>query len=250
MSKATINVREVLADIKAGLSDVQLMEKYHLSRQGCDSLFRQMLEAGHIEQGEIDKRLMTMSTKIVDMAYHCPSCGLPQEHDFEECPQCGVLVSKFNRKQQVKERIKEAVICQEEAKKAKMIERLKKQDENIRLGTLTVNVLKDEHGSIPLDFKKELYPGLMILVRVGNAIALWGTVGAAIFGIIGLVIAVYKGQLWLGIGWLLGSFIGAGLTWIIYKTYSESIQIFLDMSTSLVKSNLLLARIFEKLHTD
>ena len=39
--------------------------------------------------------------------WRCPACHMPQFHEFDECPQCGVIVSKFREKQARTERPEE-----------------------------------------------------------------------------------------------------------------------------------------------
>jgi len=32
-----------------------------------------------------------------NIVWRCPACGMPQSHPCEECPQCGVIVAKYNK---------------------------------------------------------------------------------------------------------------------------------------------------------
>lgn len=57
MAKKTINAKEILADIKAGLNNsalglnnTGLMEKYQLSEKGLQSVFRKLVDAGELIQ--------------------------------------------------------------------------------------------------------------------------------------------------------------------------------------------------------
>ncbi len=95
--KVTIDARNVLLDIRGGMSDSALMSKYGLSATGLQSLFQKLLDAGIIKQSEVDDR-MPLVQKTVDITiFRCPACGMPQFSEFDECPQCGVIVSKFKR---------------------------------------------------------------------------------------------------------------------------------------------------------
>ncbi len=95
--KVTIDARNVLLDIRGGMSDSALMSKYGLSATGLQSLFQKLLDAGIIKQSEVDDR-MPLVQKTVDLViFRCPACGMPQFSEFDECPQCGVIVSKFKR---------------------------------------------------------------------------------------------------------------------------------------------------------
>ena len=57
MEKRKITAREVLRDIRSGLSDQDLMEKYTLSAQGLQSVFHKLVNAGVITQAELDDRV-------------------------------------------------------------------------------------------------------------------------------------------------------------------------------------------------
>lgn len=46
MAQRQVSAREVLKDVRAGMDDARLMEKYRLSSTGLQSLFQQLVEAG------------------------------------------------------------------------------------------------------------------------------------------------------------------------------------------------------------
>lgn len=97
MPKRKIDAREVLKDIKSAMSDSDLMEKYSLSARGLQSLFQKLQSANLITQEDLNDRTpLTERTVTLDV-FRCPSCGFPQFAKFEECPQCRVLVSKFDK---------------------------------------------------------------------------------------------------------------------------------------------------------
>ena len=54
MAKITIDARQVLLDIRAGMTDTALMEKYKLSARGLQSLFKKLLDGGIIKQDDLD----------------------------------------------------------------------------------------------------------------------------------------------------------------------------------------------------
>jgi hypothetical protein len=56
MAAPELNAKEVLESIRSGMDDVTLMERYHLSPKGLQSLFRKMVAAGLLEQSDIDRR--------------------------------------------------------------------------------------------------------------------------------------------------------------------------------------------------
>ncbi len=49
--KTSVSAKAVLQDIRAGMSDPDLMEKYRLSVQGLQSLMKKMVVAGIIDPG-------------------------------------------------------------------------------------------------------------------------------------------------------------------------------------------------------
>jgi Domain of unknown function (DUF4388) len=56
MVKREIFAREILNDIKSGMDDVDLMQKYKVTVKGLDSVFRKLLTAGLISQRELNAR--------------------------------------------------------------------------------------------------------------------------------------------------------------------------------------------------
>jgi hypothetical protein len=89
MEKRKITAREILKDIRAGLSDQDLMEKYTLSAQGLQSVFHKLVTAGAITQVELDDRV-PISERTVDLGlFICPACGNIQGKEFITCPRCG-----------------------------------------------------------------------------------------------------------------------------------------------------------------
>jgi hypothetical protein len=89
MDKRKITAREVLRDIRSGLSDQDLMEKYTLSAQGLQSVFHKLVNAGVITQPELDDRV-PITERTVDLGlFICPACGNIQGTEFAVCPRCG-----------------------------------------------------------------------------------------------------------------------------------------------------------------
>ncbi|MGO9571738.1 MAG: hypothetical protein ACLP5H_29785 [Desulfomonilaceae bacterium] len=89
MEKRKITAREVLRDVRYGLSDQDLMEKYTLSAQGLQSVFHKLVNAGVITQAELDDRV-PISERTVDLGlFICPACGNIQGKEFTTCPRCG-----------------------------------------------------------------------------------------------------------------------------------------------------------------
>ena len=94
VKKKTVKAKEVLADIRDGLSDPALMEKYKLSEKGLESLLNKLVDAGVLAQAERDDR-NSAGPADIEMAWKCPACGFAQRREYAECPECGVIVAKF-----------------------------------------------------------------------------------------------------------------------------------------------------------
>ncbi len=91
MEKRRITAREILADVRTGVGDPALMEKYKLSAQGLQSVFNKLLKAGALTQAELDARV-PMSQRTVDLGLNvCRACGHIESKEFVECPRCGFV---------------------------------------------------------------------------------------------------------------------------------------------------------------
>ncbi len=96
MAKRTMNAKELLADIKGGMDDARLMEKYRLSRDLLQSVFEKLVDMGLLKRHDLEKRTL-MSEKSIAIAWECPACDIPQPKAYDECPRCGVVAAKFKK---------------------------------------------------------------------------------------------------------------------------------------------------------
>lgn len=62
--KKTISAREVVADIRVGLTDDQLMTKHGLSAEGLNSLKNKLLSAGLLTQAELNGDVKSQPTQV------------------------------------------------------------------------------------------------------------------------------------------------------------------------------------------
>lgn len=67
MAAPELNAKEVLEFIRSGMDDTALMEKYHLSPTGLQSLFRKMIAAGLLDQSEVAKRQKKKQRRSIDL---------------------------------------------------------------------------------------------------------------------------------------------------------------------------------------
>lgn len=113
-----VNAHDVARDIRAGMSDADLMETYRLSSKGLQSLFEQLVNADVVSQIEIDQR-MPWTDSTVDVLgilkrfgldqsapaeggsgvpSRCVACGAHQTMEFDVCPVCGTNIPEFKAK--------------------------------------------------------------------------------------------------------------------------------------------------------
>lgn len=93
-SPPRINAQEAARDIRLGMSDDSLTEKYRISSRGLRSLFNKLLAAGLISQEEIDRRYLGIDDTVdlkEDMlslsgALRAYGVGLPASSNKNEEP--------------------------------------------------------------------------------------------------------------------------------------------------------------------
>ncbi|MDQ7783753.1 MAG: hypothetical protein RDU20_12790 [Desulfomonilaceae bacterium] len=105
-----IRAVDAIADIRAGMPDSELMEKYRLSSKGLQDLFEQLVKAKLVAPTEIERRMPSVD-KTVDLrdfmtdmdwdelleepeeeipaVWTCPSCGASKDTEYKVCPECG-----------------------------------------------------------------------------------------------------------------------------------------------------------------
>lgn len=97
MEKRHISGHEVVNDINTGMDDLGLMDKYKLSPRDLDLLMKKLVAANRISEADLSELQLLWAQKK-GTEWHCPACHLPQAHEFDECPQCGIIVAKFKGK--------------------------------------------------------------------------------------------------------------------------------------------------------
>ena len=100
--KPKVSAKEVLSDIRSGMTLSDLKHKYGLSDKGAESLFRKLVAKGLVTEEELPKSLGPDSVqeglpreKKENSVWRCPACGAPQDAQLAECPICGVVAAKF-----------------------------------------------------------------------------------------------------------------------------------------------------------
>jgi flagellar biosynthesis GTPase FlhF len=97
MPKRQLSSREILQDIRSGMDDTALMEKYGLSARELQEAFKKIIAAGELKQDELDSR-GSAAERNINTTWKCPACEKEQPREFDECPVCGVVVKKLSAK--------------------------------------------------------------------------------------------------------------------------------------------------------
>ena len=104
--KVQVKAKDVLRDIRAGMSDKNIMEKYRLSEMGLASLFKKLKKQGLIRRSDVGRGKPADSppqppTELIKKdPWRCPACGSEFDDQFDECPQCGIVVAKYSGQHQ------------------------------------------------------------------------------------------------------------------------------------------------------
>jgi uncharacterized paraquat-inducible protein A len=96
-STKKINAKSIMTDLKNGLSDGELMEKYGLTFQGLQALFSKLVTAKLATQAYFDKRAMSqvVTSPKTEEATTCPYCGYTADQKFDRCPRCNQDTSEW-----------------------------------------------------------------------------------------------------------------------------------------------------------
>lgn len=86
-----------MADLKADMTDLQLMEKYGLSFQGLRDLFAKLIQANLATETYFQKRAMKQAERPMEQetGSSCPYCGYQGQQSFTHCPRCNQDVSEW-----------------------------------------------------------------------------------------------------------------------------------------------------------
>ncbi|MBM3301868.1 MAG: hypothetical protein FJY85_18190, partial [Deltaproteobacteria bacterium] len=98
MGKPTIEAKEAVRDVRSGMDAEALMKKYGLAPVGLTSLLTKLVNAGLLTQSEMDAVIRRPEAAAVE-AWKCPACGAAQPEKPYVCPQCGVIVAKYEKRQ-------------------------------------------------------------------------------------------------------------------------------------------------------
>jgi rubrerythrin len=92
-----ISAKAVMVDLKAGLTDHELMERYKLSFQGLQDLFAKLMGAKLVTKSYLDNRATKLAEIRAEKAKKasCPYCGYESREPFTQCPRCNQDTSEW-----------------------------------------------------------------------------------------------------------------------------------------------------------
>jgi flagellar basal body-associated protein FliL len=100
--KRKISAKEMVADIRSGMDNAKLRRKYKLSHEALESVYTKLANAGVLKEFEVRSRLASTSIERPDARQTdslqgslCPSCNAAVPTGSDECPVCGIVLSKF-----------------------------------------------------------------------------------------------------------------------------------------------------------
>jgi hypothetical protein len=95
LAKRSINARELGADIDAGMSRPDLMEKYNLTTPQLDVVLKKLRESPRAPSDAHPVAAQPAGFSPKEAFNQCPACESPYPVESDECPKCGVIVSKY-----------------------------------------------------------------------------------------------------------------------------------------------------------
>jgi len=96
MARKRIRGREILKDIRAGIDDVGLMEKYGLSARGILQLMGKLVSQGLLSPSELAAR-RSLAKTVYFPIFKCPKCNEVHYTKSEICPKCGAVMTHLNK---------------------------------------------------------------------------------------------------------------------------------------------------------
>jgi hypothetical protein len=96
MENRKIDPQKLARDILRGMDHDQLMEKYGVCSETLHGLYEEVAAAGLIDKSLVPNVIFSRA-EARSGGWTCPNCGISQTEEFDECPVCGIGVSKFGK---------------------------------------------------------------------------------------------------------------------------------------------------------
>jgi hypothetical protein len=87
-SRRVVAARRVVADIRSGMTDQELMRKYNLSSVALVSLFEKLVIGGFLDRDALESTRRDRQSIVDLVATRCPVCSQEIHRDADRCPQC------------------------------------------------------------------------------------------------------------------------------------------------------------------
>jgi rubrerythrin len=82
-----IDPQQVIKDLRSGMGNAEMMEKYQLSFDALNSLFHRLLSQGLLSASELSIRASVEQTQQMKILT-CQTCGKLVFDESDECPEC------------------------------------------------------------------------------------------------------------------------------------------------------------------
>lgn len=99
MAKRKLSARQVITDLRAGLSNDELMEKYNISPESLRYVFKRLVEARLMTELQYYQRMDLTESDLFrafsdtsDKVLNCPRCGAHLSDDGQKCRFCQAVV--------------------------------------------------------------------------------------------------------------------------------------------------------------
>lgn len=89
MGQLKIKSRDFVEDVRAGLTESDLMKKHGLSEKQLSIVYERLLDAGMLTSGDLEHQPQFEATVVV--ASTCVACGALKFVDSGACPKCGMI---------------------------------------------------------------------------------------------------------------------------------------------------------------
>lgn len=102
--RRSIRVKDFLDDFRAGMTDADMLKKYHLTPVGLEKFYNMLVEREIVSSSELEEHYRLESLRerqeTETSSFICPCCLASHEVMFDICPSCGVsfqeLISREN----------------------------------------------------------------------------------------------------------------------------------------------------------
>lgn len=99
--KKTISLKSILHDLQMEMDESEIKRKYGLNDRSYQLVIERLSERGLLKRDHQDDTPKSDSEQEHGrpedpILRRCPACGMAQAQEYDECPHCGVIVSKFS----------------------------------------------------------------------------------------------------------------------------------------------------------